>query len=117
MAGGEARGQQRCAKVRSSNCDAPALGRSYLRANANVGHALRSNHLRRCGRFNVCDAIAEKQRLLAEADRAYTRDYSIGCSNGLLQLLPRAAGELILDPRHLLRPVVAFAPLGHLACP
>ena len=78
--------------MRGSNRDAPALGRIYLRANANVGHALRPNHLCRRGRLDVCDTIAEQQRLLAEADRAHTGDHCIGCSNGLLQLLARAAG-------------------------
>mmetsp|Transcript_26397 Transcript_26397/g.67021 ORF Transcript_26397/g.67021 Transcript_26397/m.67021 type:complete len:229 (+) Transcript_26397:170-856(+) len=95
----------------------PALGRNHLRANAHVGHALRSNHLRRRGRLGVRDAIAEEQSLLVHADRADTRDHGIGRSDGLLQFLARAAGELVLDPRYLLRPVLAFAPLGHLARP
>ena len=107
----------RPAQVWGSNRDAPALGRNHLRANAHVGHALRSNHLRRRGRLGVRDTIAEEQSLLVHADRADTGDHGIGRSDGLLQFLARAAGELILDPRYLLRPVLAFAPLGHLARP
>ena len=65
-------------KCGGSNRDAPARGRNHLRANAHVGHALRSHHLRRRGRLGVRDAIAEEQSLLVHANRADTRDHGIG---------------------------------------